>query len=81
MLATAGAGLVGMSTVLEAIAARHLGARVLGISLVTNIAAGLSAQALDHSDVVAAGQQSAPRLGALLASILPAVARSISTEA
>jgi purine-nucleoside phosphorylase len=74
MLRAAGAGLVGMSTVLEAIAARHLGARVLGISLVTNIAAGLSAQALDHGEVVAAGQQSAPRLGALLASILPAVA-------
>jgi purine-nucleoside phosphorylase len=74
MLRTAGAGLVGMSTVLEAIAARHLGARVLGVSLVTNIAAGLSDQALDHSDVVAAGQESAPRLGALLAAILPAAA-------
>jgi purine-nucleoside phosphorylase len=71
MLRAAGAGLVGMSTVLEAIAARHLGARVIGISLVTNIAAGLSAAALDHGDVVAAGHESAPRLGELLASILP----------
>ena len=73
MLAGAGAGLVGMSTVLEAIAARHLGARVLGISLVTNIAAGLSAQSLDHGEVVATGQQSAPQLGALLAALLPRV--------
>jgi purine-nucleoside phosphorylase len=73
MLAGAGAGLVGMSTVLEAIAARHLGARVLGISLVTNVAAGLSAQSLDHGEVVATGQQSAPQLGALLAAMLPRV--------
>jgi purine-nucleoside phosphorylase len=73
MLRDAGAGLVGMSTVLEAIAARHLGARVLGISLVTNIAAGLSPQSLDHGEVVATGQQSAPQLGALLASMLPRV--------
>jgi purine-nucleoside phosphorylase len=74
MLQAVGAGLVGMSTVLEAIAARHLGARVVGVSLVTNIAAGLSAQALDHGDVIAAGQESAPRLGELLAAILPALA-------
>ncbi len=52
----AGADLVGMSTALETIAARHLGAEVLGLSLVTNLAAGLSDQPLDHGEVVAAGQ-------------------------
>jgi purine-nucleoside phosphorylase len=73
MLRAAGADLVGMSTALEAIAARHLGAEVLGISLVTNIAAGLSDGPLDHEDVLAAGQAAAARMGALLARILPAV--------
>jgi purine-nucleoside phosphorylase len=71
MLRTGGADLVGMSTALEAIAARHLGAEVLGISLVTNIAAGLSDQPLDHTDVLATGLASATRMGALLAGILP----------
>ena len=56
-----------MSTVLEAIAARHLGAEVLAISLVTNPAAGLAAAGLDHAEVVAAGQAAAGRMGALLA--------------
>jgi len=73
MLRGLGAGLVGMSTVLEAIAARHLGAEVLGISLVTNIAAGLSAERLDHAEVVAAGQRAAAGLGSLLASLLPGI--------
>jgi purine-nucleoside phosphorylase len=71
MLQAAGAGLVGMSTVLEAIAARHLGAEVLAISLVTNPAAGLAGTELNHEEVVAAGKAAAGRMGALLAAILP----------
>ena len=71
MLSTAGADLVGMSTVLEAIAARHLGAEVLGISLVTNPAAGLSYEPIDHRAVLAAAQVPAARVGALLAELLP----------
>ena len=67
------ADLVGMSTALEAIAARHLGAEVLGLSLVTNIAAGLSDQPLDHAEVLATGQAAAARMGALLARILPGI--------
>jgi len=55
MLRTLGADLVGMSTVLEAIAARHLWAEVLAFSLVTNLAAGLTDHGLDHVEVVAAG--------------------------
>jgi purine-nucleoside phosphorylase len=76
MLRALGADLVGMSTALEAIAARHLGAEVLAVSLVTNLAAGLAPpgqapRALDHGEVVAAGQAAAARVGALLAAILP----------
>lgn len=51
MLRSLGADLVGMSTVPEAIAARHMGARVLGLSCVTNLAAGLTEQPLSHDEV------------------------------
>lgn len=73
MLRAAGAGLVGMSTVMEAIAARHLGAEVLGISMVSNPAAGLSGAPLSHQDVLSATAASAARVGALLSDLLPRV--------
>jgi purine-nucleoside phosphorylase len=73
MLQTIGADLVGMSTVHEVIAARHVGAEVLGLSLVTNMAAGLSDEALDHADVLEAGRRSAEAMGDLLARVVAAL--------
>lgn len=70
MLRTLGADLVGMSTVWEAIAARHLGLEVLALSLVTNLAAGLGSDVLDHRDVLEAGRRSAERMGNLLAEVV-----------
>jgi purine-nucleoside phosphorylase len=65
-----GADLVGMSTVLEAVAARAEGCEVLGISLVTNLAAGLG-DPLDHEEVLAVGKASATRMGELLEQLIP----------
>lgn len=71
MMRTMGADLVGMSTVPEAIAAHALGAEVLGISLVTNPAAGVTGEKLNHEEVLAAGKAAASRMGALLTGVIP----------
>jgi purine-nucleoside phosphorylase len=73
MLRALGADLVGMSTVLEAIEARALGLEVFGLSLVTNLAAGITGEPLDHEEVLAAGRASAGRMGELLRELITRV--------
>lgn len=73
MLRTLGADLVGMSTAIEAIAARAVGLEVLGLSLVTNAAAGMSGSPLDHTEVLESGRRAADRLGSLLRDIVERV--------
>ncbi|HET6953635.1 MAG TPA: purine-nucleoside phosphorylase [Acidimicrobiales bacterium] len=70
MLRMLGADLVGMSTVWETIAARHLGLEVLALSLVTNLAAGLSGEPLAHEEVLEAGRVAAEGMGGLLAEVV-----------
>ncbi|HJQ03367.1 MAG TPA: purine-nucleoside phosphorylase [Jatrophihabitans sp.] len=65
-----GADLVGMSTALEAIAAHAEGSEVLGISLVTNQAAGITGEPLNHAEVLAAGKAAAERAGSLLVELI-----------
>ncbi|MGE0704721.1 MAG: purine-nucleoside phosphorylase [Vicinamibacterales bacterium] len=69
-LRSMGADVVGMSTVLEAIAARQMKMEILGLSLVTNMAAGLSPEPLRHEDVLAAGERGAIGVATLLGEIL-----------
>lgn len=73
MVRRIGGDLVGMSTTLEAIAAREAGLEVLGISLVTNQAAGMSGQPLNHAEVLEAGRAAATRMGDLLTRIVPRI--------
>ena len=65
-----GGDLVGMSTTLEAIAARHAGLEILGVSLVTNFGAGISEQPLSHAEVLEAGAAAGPRISAFLADVV-----------
>ncbi len=73
MVRAIGGTLVGMSTTLEAIAAREAGMEVLGISLVTNLAAGISGEPLNHEEVLEAGRTAAARMGGLLAEVIARV--------
>jgi purine-nucleoside phosphorylase len=73
MIRAIGGDLVGMSTTLEAIAARAAGLEVLGISLVTNAAAGMTGEPLNHEEVLEAGRSAATRMGSLLGDILPRI--------
>lgn len=70
MVRAMGGTLVGMSTVQEAIAAREAGMEILGLSLVTNLAAGMTGEPLSHEEVLAAGNASAERMGQLLAQVI-----------
>lgn len=74
MLARLGADAVGMSTVPETLVARARGVRVLGISCITNLAAGLSGQPLSHDEVMEVGGRARERLAALLRGVLPRIA-------
>lgn len=68
---TLGADLIGMSTVMETIAARHLGMEVLGISCVTNLAAGLQGAPLSHDEVLETGKRVEARMQGLLTALIP----------
>jgi len=76
-----GAGAVGMSTVPEVIAARHMGLRVLAVSCVTNLAAGLSQEPINHLEVLEIGARVQKELVALLTAVIPRMVRALHPQA
>jgi purine-nucleoside phosphorylase len=76
-LRTIGADLVGMSTAFEVIAARHMGIKVLAISCVTNMAAGILDQPLSHQEVMETGERVKTSFEALLRAVLPRIAKDV----
>lgn len=76
-LARLGADVVGMSTVPEVIAANHMGLRVLGISCVTNMAAGLSGKKINHDEVLEAGERVGKQFSTFLRALVPELARTV----
>jgi purine-nucleoside phosphorylase len=77
---TLGADLVGMSTVQETIAARHMGLEVLGISCVTNMAAGIQGEPLSHEEVMETGRRVETRLAQLLSGVIPEMSKLMKAE-
>jgi len=77
-LRTIGADLVGMSTAFEVIAARHMGIKVLAISCVTNMAAGILDQPLSHDEVMETGERVKSSFEALLRAVLPRIAEDVA---
>ncbi|APF35330.1 purine-nucleoside phosphorylase [Microbacterium sp. AISO3] len=73
MARTLGGDIVGMSTALEAIAAREAGMEILGFSLITNLAAGIQETPLSHAEVIEAGREAEPVISALLARVIEAL--------
>jgi len=80
-LRTIGAGVVGMSTVAEVIAARHQGMRVLAISCVTNMAAGIQKAPITHEEVLETGRRVRAGFSALLAAVIPEIAKDVEQAA
>jgi purine-nucleoside phosphorylase len=76
---TMGADLVGMSTVQETIVARHMGIEVLGISCVTNLAAGIQKEPLSHEEVMATGRAVEKQLAGLLTRLVPMIGEQLKS--